>query len=162
METREHKDAASVNQDILLREYENVVKQIIHWDTHFWTKSQFFLVIESAFVAATLQVFREQVTAQAKLPLLVFLSLFLVAGFFNIFLCYVWFRTNRRNREFLRLRFERAREIESELGTLQTFTNDVKKLPKGHGSATWEIHLPTGFIVVWVLLMIAAVILTCS
>jgi hypothetical protein len=159
MQTQEQKDATLSHQDILLKEYESLVSQMIHWDSHFWVKSQFFLVIESAFVAVILQAFKEQVTAQSKLstPLL---FLFLFAGLFNIYLCYVWFRTNRRNREYLRLRFERARQIESELGVLQTFTDDSKKLPKGHGSAAWETHLPTGFIVAWVVLLIAAVVLT--
>ncbi len=150
---------APTHRDILLKEYESLVTQLIHWDSLFWTKSQFFLVIESAFIAVVLQAFKEQVTtASNKLPPAL-LCLFLVAGLFNIYLCYVWFRTNRRNREYIRQRIERALQIESELGVLHTFTDAKQKLPKGHGSANWETHLPTGFIIIWVVLLLGAVVL---
>lgn len=67
MQTQEKNDKISVHEDMLLREYESLVSQIIHWDSHFWTKSQFFLVIESAFIAVVLQAFKEQIVAQSKL-----------------------------------------------------------------------------------------------
>ncbi len=151
--------ATRTTQDILLTEYESVVTQLNHWDSLFWTKSQFFLVIESAFIAVILQGFKEQVTsASGKVPLEL-LFLFFGADLFNIYLCYVWFRTNRRNREYIRQRIARACEIESELGVLQTFTDAKQKVPNDHGSADWETHLPTVFIIVWVVLLVGAVVL---
>jgi hypothetical protein len=147
-------------RDILLKEYESLVAQLIHWDSHFWSKSQFFMVIQSAFIAVVLQAFKELVASSSNKPSPTLLYLFLFIGLFNVYLCYVWFRTNRRNREYLRQRSERAVQIESELGVLRTFTDGKEKLPKGHGSANWETHLPTGFIIVWVVLLTGAVILT--
>jgi hypothetical protein len=157
MQSSEQKNISST-QEMLLREYQSLIPQITHWDSHFWTKSQFFMVIESAFLAIILQGIKNQITPQNKPSSLLFYIFFFI-GAFNIYLCYVWFRTNRRNREYLILRFERAIQIEAELGgMLRTFTTDLEKLPKGHGSATWEIHLATGFIIVWLTLMVAAII----
>jgi hypothetical protein len=139
--------------DLLLEEYKGIIPQIIHWDSHFWNKSKFFLTFESAFLAGTILTLRENVSTGKALSVSLFWILVGVAVF-NLYLSYVWFRTNRRNREFLELRFRRAREIEAALGGIQKiFTNDPLQLTKGHGSAYWEIHLATGFAVAWVVLL---------
>jgi len=144
---------------ILLQEYQSAVSQIIHWDSLFWTKSRFFLVIESAFIAVILHTFKEIVVVPQEELLPTFLSLLVFVGLLNVYLCYVWFRTNRRNREYLRLRFERVRPIEGEFDeVLKTFTYQEENMHEGHGSAGWETHLPTVFIATWVgLVAVAAV-----
>lgn len=143
---------SSLAQDeILMREYDSVVKQIIHWDSHFWHKSQFFLAIQSVFVIGALKILIEQIS----IPL----SLLFAVTIFNIYLCYVWFRTNRRNREYIDLRKKRALDIESDKrlqDVLLTFRSDEKNLSKSHQSAWWEIRLPYVFIVAWIGLFILA------
>ena len=140
----------------LLREYESLVLQIIHWDSHFWTKSRFFLAIESAFIVVALQIFKLRVLGELESHSTLMVVLIFV-GLLNIYLCYVWFRTNRRNREYLRIRFKRARAIENKFDeALQTFTDEKKELHERHGSATWETHLATAFIIAWILLLAGA------
>lgn len=149
--------------DILMKEYDNVVKQIIHWDSNFWHKSQFFLVIQSAIVVAVLQTLKEQFFKADPMPSTL-LWLLIVTVMFNIYLCYVWFRTNRRNREYIRVRTTRARDIEADQrlqGILNTFLSDQNQLPVAHRSAEWETHLPTGFIVIWLTLLLFAIYKYC-
>jgi hypothetical protein len=144
-------------REILLKEYESLVTQFVHWDSLFWSKSQFFLLIQSAFIAIFLQAFKENVTpSQTNFPPRL-LCLFLLIALFNIYLCCVWFITNRRNREYLQQRAERAIQIESDLKVLRTFT-DGRNLPKGHRSSNLETHLPTAFIIAWVVLMALVVL----
>jgi hypothetical protein len=95
------KESSLPPDEMLMKEYQCVVEQIIHWDSHFWRKSQFFLVIQSAFIAGVLQNLKDWVVRPAPMPFLMFL-LFAQLTIFNIYLCYVWFRTNRRNREYPR------------------------------------------------------------
>ena len=136
-------------EDLLLEEYKGLIPQIIHWDSHFWNKSKFFLTFESAFLAGTLIALRDNVIQGKIISVTLFVALIGIV-IFNLYLSYVWFRTNRRNREFLELRFQRAREVETELGGVQKlFTNDPLKLSKDHGSARWETHLATGFAIAW-------------
>ncbi len=142
--------------EILMREYESIVKQIIHWDSHFWNKSNFFVAIQSAFIVVVLKEIKEQILGVSKIPLSFFILFIIIVTLFNIYLCYVWFRTNRRNREYVRDRTARAREIESHKklkGILKTFRYPNERLPECHQSAEWEIHIPTGFIVVWLILI---------
>ena len=146
-------------EDLLLEEYKGLISQIIHWDSHFWNKSKFFLTFESAFLAGTLIALRENVAPGKVLSSTLFVALIGVVAF-NLYLSYVWFRTNRRNREFLELRFRRAREVEAELGSVQKlFTNDPLLLPKDHGSARWEAHLATGFALAWVAVFCGLIVL---
>src|SRR5437016_10055636 len=89
-------------QDLLLEEYKGLIPQIVHWDSHFWNKSKFFLTFESAFLAGAIVAMRDFATDSKPLPNALMLAL-LAATVFNWYLSYVWFRTNRRNREFLEL-----------------------------------------------------------
>ena len=132
--------------EILMREYDSVVKQIIHWDSHFWHKSQFFLAIQSAFVIGALTILTRQT------PILFGVTIF------NIYLCYVWFRTNRRNREYINLRTKRAKDIEADKrlqDILRTFRSEKENLSSCR-SAEWEVHIPIVFIVAWMALSIFA------
>ena len=152
-------DKSKTRDDLLLEEYKGLIPQIVHWDSHFWNKSKFFLTFESAFLAGTLVTLRENIAAGKVLSNSLLLALVGIV-LFNLYLSYVWFRTNRRNREFLELRFRRARDIEAELGGVQKlFTNDPLQLSKGHGSASWETHLATGFAVAWIALLLGAIVM---
>jgi len=157
--------------EILIKDYDSIVRQIIHWDSHFWHKNQFFLAIQSAFMVVVLKVIKEKILNVPEISLkeislkeillkLDLLFLFTVVTFFNIYLCWVWFKTNRRNREYLELRMRRAREIEADSrlqGLLRTFRKDKRILHrnpfKKHGSAGWENHIPCGFIALWLVLL---------
>jgi len=146
-------------ENLLLEEYKGLIPQIIHWDSHFWNKSKFFLIFESAFLGGTLIALRESVVVEEVFPFPLFIALIGVVAL-NLYLSYVWFRTNRRNREFLELRFRRAREVEAELGSVQKlFRNDLQLLSSAHSSARWEIHLATGFAVVWVAVFCGLIVL---
>ncbi len=144
--------------EILKNEYDSIVKQIIHWDSLFWHKSKFFLAIQSAFLAVVLNEVKEQILTSYK-DLRSLFILFLTVAVFNIYLCYVWFRTNRRTREYLKFRIERALEIEDDKdkklsGILRTFRYTKEHLPECHKSAVFETHIPTAFIVVWTILIV--------
>jgi len=81
---------------------------------------------------------------------------------FNIFLCYVWFRTNRSNREYLKVRFERALQIEDDpdmsnviqLYHLQQLILKDSRYAK-HSSSWWETQLPSAFMIAWFAIVIA-------
>lgn len=144
---------------LLLEEYKGLIPQIVHWDSHFWNKSKFFLTIESAFLVGSLYALKEYLIMNNTIPKSLFLLLLIVVAF-NLYLSYVWFRTNRRNREYLELRFQRAREIEEKLGkVMEIFTNDPLKLPRCHRGASWEIHLATCFAAVWIILVGVSVLI---
>lgn len=146
-------------EDLLLEEYKGLIPQIIHWDSHFWNKSKFFLTFESAFLAGALVALNDFARHGTKVPMPMLFALF-AATIFSLYLSYVWFRTNRRNREYLELRFKRAREIEAALGSVQSlFTNDPLLLPKDHGSSGWETHLPIAFGIAWIATLIGALFL---
>jgi hypothetical protein len=144
--------------DVLLREYEIVARQIEHWDNLFWRTSQFFLAQQSVLLAAVGGWVSGQFAEDAtNLP-----SSWVVlaaAVISNIWLNYVWFRANRRNREYLEVRFARAQQIEDDPAMrgvlagyrLQTATLRDPKHAK-HSNSQFEIHLPTVFMLAWVML----------
>jgi len=150
------------NKEILIREYETITHQIIHWDKFFWEKSQFFLAVESALLAGAILELRKLF----KLPSPIRasdLTILLVVVIFNLFLCYVWFRTSRSNREYLRVRFQRALRIESDprlRGVLQLYHEQDNMLAqpqfRKHSSSKWELHIPSAFGIAWVGLLLAA------
>jgi hypothetical protein len=142
-------------------EYENLPALIAHWDAHFWQKSQWFFAVESALLGAVGFALKDTFlsgVAPAR-PTLLFL---VAACVFNFWICYVWFRTNRTNREYLDPLLERGREIEAahlkdEIGTFSA-QKRFQTLPKHrrHSSRRWEKHLPSGFALAWAALLLAA------
>ena len=66
-------------QDLLLEEYKGLIPQIVHWDSHFWNKSKFFLTFESAFLAGAIVAMRDFATDSKPLPNALMLAL-LAAG----------------------------------------------------------------------------------
>lgn len=137
-------------RELLKQEYDNIFTQIEHWDNQFWTKSRFFLLIESAFLGGGLQIASSNLSngVVTSRPL-VLLGIF--ASLFNIFLSYVWFRSIRRNREYIEPRVERARKIErlidSELAWRSFISQD--EFLSSKGSSNWELKLPLSFMLVW-------------
>jgi hypothetical protein len=161
-------DEPNCRRDFLLREYENLPQLIAHWDAHFWQKSQFFFAVESLLLAAVAVAFRQTFLKGAPPTLQEFRAL-IGLSVFNFWLCYVWFRTNRSNREFLGPLLTRARAIEralaagSDFKTAEdrpTFTvqwQSLREPPRDrHSSHWWENHLPTGFALSWVAALVTA------
>jgi hypothetical protein len=138
------------DRELLKQEYDNVFAQIEHWDNQFWTKSRFFLLLESAFLGVAFQFAGTNLINDVTLSVDI-VALGLVVCLFNIYLAYVWFRSVRRVREYLEPRVERARQIEllveSEVAWNSFIQQDEHVSSKG--SSRWEIHLPTSFIVMW-------------
>ncbi len=148
--------------ELLMREYETITTQIVHWDTFFWHKSQFFLAIESVSLGLIVQRLSIEIVDNMPMHPNLFL-MFVAVALFNFFLCYVWFRTNRRNREYLDVRFKRALQIENEPGIIDVvqlyrFQQATLKNPKytKHSSSPWEIYLPIAFILAWFVSLIGA------
>ena len=149
-------------QEILIREYETITDQIIHWDKFFWQKSQFFLAIESVLLAGVslrLSVEFSRAEPISDHDFVLFIVLFI----FNLYLCYTWFRTSRSNREYLRVRFARALQIEQDpamkgILKLYTYQDEMLNQPqyKKHGSNRWELHIPTIFALAWTATLVAA------
>lgn len=143
-------------------EYSNLPALIAHWDAHFWHKSQWFFGVESLILAAVGIAFKDTFLDgfAPKRP-----GFFFLVGscVFNFWICYVWFRTNRANREFLTPLLHRAREIETEflkneMGTFSAQQNSLTGWKHAqHSSHQWENHLPSGFALAWAVgLLVAA------
>jgi hypothetical protein len=142
----------TVSQQILLEKYKLLVTQIIHWDTLFWSKSKFFLAIETAFLATVGAVHSPPLKGKfldaASAPYVV-----IILALFNIFLCYVWHRTNKRNLQYRRFKIDEFMEIEKRMPELAIFSGDAAKIliPKSGRSARWEMSLPFAFALLWCL-----------
>ena len=147
-------------RDFMLREYENLPALIAHWDSHFWQKSQWFFAVESVLLAAVGVAFKDTFLSAVTATRPAFL--FLIAScVFNFWICYVWFRTNRSNREFLGPLLKRARDIEEAIlkDETGTFSAQRKSLTspesERHSSHRWENHLPSGFALAWAAALLA-------
>lgn len=138
-------------QQMLLEKYKLLATQIIHWDTLFWSKSKFFLGIQTAFLA----LFGAAGTVAFKHPLfskpMVDIGLVLV-GVFNFYLCFVWYKTNVRNLQYRKFKIDEFREIERRLPVLTIFDpHTVRRyLPPSDSSSDWEKFMPLAFGFVWV------------
>lgn len=153
--------------DFMLREYEKLPQLIAHWDSHFWVKSQFFFAVESVFLAAGAVAFKKTLLqVNGDDPGVNGLVSLVGLCVFNFWLNYVWFRTNRSNREYLTHLFKRARAIERTLVATSPdippednpiFTgqwNSLQQSESNRGSSWWEIHLPTGFAISWAVVLV--------
>lgn len=147
--------------EVLLREYETITGQITHWDTHTWRKSQFFLAIETFWLAIIVNQIIKVITDDKSLIDAKMFLIIIGVVIFNIFICYVWFRTSRRNDTYLDVRFMRARDIEKKLGmkdALHLYRDQYQKLAKleiiKQRSRPWEVHLSSAFVVAWFLILI--------
>ncbi len=161
------------HEKLLLALYKAISDQIIHWDAFFWSKSQFFLAVQSgALFAVTTWL----VKLPPTIPIEGWISelLALLVGL-NLFLCVAWLRTGRNNREFLNIRFQVAKVMEQEmkipLFALYTYQNwlrgdtdsaDVtptkkrRSLPSHH----LEISIPTALMVVWMFLLLRTLVIS--
>lgn len=149
--------------DQLVTEYEQIGAQINHWDSLSWQTSNFFLAVEAVFLAATVQL----IYSELKEPGPSFLrvaALLLAAVVFNWIICFVWFRINRRNREYLEVRFKRALQIEAHPGiAMRVYTQEHDQLTqpnhRRHSTKNLEKHIPTIFAAAWLVIGVGAVMI---
>jgi len=149
--------------DQLVNEYGQLTTQIIHWDSLSLKKDQFYFAVVGVFLIAVVKVIYDEITKVGTSPFLV-VALIVLAGVFNLFMCIVWFKTNRRNREWLDVRFDRAREIETSQGiefrilSLQDKRFDEPEY-EGHATSKLVLYIPIIFFVVWVAVICLSVAL---
>jgi hypothetical protein len=147
----------------MCREYESLPALIAIWGNLSWQKSQFFFAVESVFLAG-IGVALKDTFVEGKAPAPAAFLMLVGACVFNFWICYVWFRTNRSNREYLNPLLQRAQEIEVALlndkADKATFSAQSRSLReperKRHSSERWERHLPTGFAAAWAAALLAA------
>jgi hypothetical protein len=141
-------------QQILLEKYKLLVTQIIHWDTHFWNKSKFFLTIETALLGTIGAILspslKGKIFESVTTPYLT-----IILALFNVFLCYVWHRTNKRNLQYRQLKIDEFVAIERLMPELNLFSADSVKMmiPNSGRSARWEMSLPFAFALLWCLVL---------
>lgn len=138
-------------QEMLLEKYKLLVTQIIHWDTHFWSKSKFFLGIQTAslglFAAAGAAEFRHPFFSKPMVQIGI-----VAAAVFNLYLCLVWYKTNVRNLQYRKFKIAEFLAIERRLQTLTIFDEHTTRrfLPASDSSSGWEKFMPLAFGFVWV------------
>lgn len=139
---------------MLLEKYKLLVPQIIHWDTHFWNKSKFFLGVQTAFLAAfgaaASSIIKHEFFSKSMIdPILV------AAGIFNIYLCFVWFKTNVRNLQYRAFKIAEFLAIERRLSVLTIFDAFAVKrfLPPSASSSGCERFMPLAFGFAWVFVL---------
>ena len=141
-----------------IKEYEQLTAQIIHWDSLSLRKDQFFLAVEGLFIIAAGQLLRPHLADLCPLPTHVII-LITVMAIFNCFLCWVWFKTVRRNREWLDVRLKRAEEIENkndiEFRILRRQDSEFKEYG-GHEAHKLVLKVPIAFALLWILLLFVA------
>lgn len=140
-------------------EYEQLTGLITHWDGHTWHKSNFFFAVETVMLGGMGIAFQSQFVNGVPAGFSQ-LMLFTAVAMFNMWLCYVWFRTSRSNRDYLRPLFIRARVIEAELGDERGVYTDQRNFIEDaklsqHGSSGYEIHVPNVFALAWLVAWMA-------
>ena len=145
---------------LMCREYDNLPALIALWGGLSWQKNQFFFGVESVLLAGIGVVLKDTFVYGNAPPPPAF-QMLMGASVFNFWICYVWFRTNRSNRNYLSPLLLRARELEvALLNDTATFSAQLKYLleptRKRQTSERWERHLPTGFAVAWAAALLAA------
>jgi hypothetical protein len=149
--------------DLLSAQIKAVSDQVVHWDNFFWSKSSFFMAVESAGLLGIAKVYADHPGHLSQ----AFSVMFVVAALLNLYLCLVWLRTARRNRDFLNMRFQYGAALERALKNpdfcLYTY-QDWKRNPQnqkmsGPESHHLEIKIPIAFAIVW-LLILACVFVT--
>jgi len=148
------------SHQFMCREYEHLPALIALWGGLSWQKTQFFFGVESVFLAG-IGVALKETFIEGRVPAHPAFLMLMGASVFNFWICYVWFRTNRSNREYLNPLLQRACEIEvALLNETATFSVQRKSLRaperKRHSSEWWERHLPTGFAIAWAATLLAA------
>ncbi|MBM9578182.1 hypothetical protein JWG45_13575 [Leptospira sp. 201903070] len=142
-----------------LAEYDQVIKQIIHWDSHFWAKNQFFLAVETAFLLGAIKGIFDILNQKQEIDLIIFLSGMCVI-LLNLYLCYVWRLTSIRNRFYLTARIERAKTLEEAIGSFKTFSDGKYKSIKKRSVSSFENFIPNSFGIVWVVIFIILLYIT--
>jgi hypothetical protein len=149
-------------EELLMKEYEAVTALIVHWDKFFYETSKFYLIIESALLAIVISRLSDELAdKQPMLQQLIFLVIFITL--LNLFLCYVWFRANRSCREYLKVTFNRALQIENDpilKGIIQLYHFEQDSLSQkryvNHSSSWWEVNVPIVFMIAWSACLILA------
>jgi hypothetical protein len=152
-DTQRHADEKK--GEYLMAEYHSVTAQLIHYDSLFWTKAQFYMAFEGIVLLATLNKYLSYSSGTKPMTITVFFLLLLLVTL-NVGLCWVWMRTGLRNRVFLKSRFRRAEQIEKQKpinNIIKQFHYQNKYLKEnqlGQGSHQWEACIPLFFILIWV------------
>ena len=148
--------------DILLKEYEIASQEFINLDNSFWTVSKFYVAIQSALLTAMGYLLIGEINKDGVMDTHLFV-LFVSASVLNFFICYFWFRSLRRIREYMEVYVARSRIIEMQ--------DDLKGLPKlyqkigkdlytpkkrRHRSSPCEKLLPFLFFAVWIAILLMA------
>ena len=131
------------------------MKQFIHWDAHYWQKHQFFFLIQSAFILGAGKLITDEVykcsAANAVVIPVFILWLALALSILNLFLCYVWLKTSKRNRLYLKSRIHRAKELENEIKPLvmKSFNNPMLNHIADGSVSKLENNVPKAFMGLW-------------
>lgn len=135
--------------EVLIEEYKIISNQIIHWDKQYWIKNNFFLAIESLFLTGFSVILLK---GKINIDLSLF-SLLIFQIIFNILICLIWRSSCLRTKDFIKVRFERAKKIEKKLGKIRLYRNHDNEiyLPKHNASGQKESLLPLLFILLWVI-----------
>ena len=144
---------------LIFHEYDNLTAHVALYGNLSWQKSQFFFAVESIAFAGVSVGFKDTFL-RGTIPQTPALLLLIVVCLFNLWLCYVWFSTNRRNREYLEPLLHRAREIEHTLNhddaTYSVQWSVLEAKPKRRvRTSVLERHIPTGFAIAWTIILLA-------
>lgn len=141
-----------LKKDILMKEYEIVSNQITYWDNQYWTKQKFFISVEGLFLSGTSFLLNNQIF-QVKSIRLQTLVFFLIA--FNIVMCFIWFISCKRTKEYIDLRMKRAKNIEKYFKVTKLYRYHDNKffLKQSNFSGKLERHIPTAFMVLWFIIL---------
>lgn len=141
--------------ELMCREYDNLPALISLFGSLSWQKNQFFFTVESVAFAGVGVAFKSTFL-DGTAPAVPALVLLIGICVFNFWICYVWFRTNRRNREYVDAILQRASAIEKELVSNDKATFSAMPKQRQHSSSRWELHIPSSFAVAWTVALLTA------
>ena len=152
--------------DALVAQYQILSAHAVHWLSHVWHVNQFFVAVESLFLAGTaIKLAETLATSIRPAPQLYVLFIVLIA--FNVILCYIWFRTHRRNFEYLEARFTLLKEFEAN-PDLAPFLEPIFQRAeerlrptdtyRARSSRRFELFIPKLFILGWFALALVLLI----
>jgi hypothetical protein len=159
--------------ELLMHEYDAISEQIIHFDSQFWTMSQFFVAVEAVSLGVVAQWLLPALQAGAQgnaaVPHSAAAAAVCMAGGVNLFLSYSWFRTGRSQLEYTGARFERARQLEDERvldHRLRLYHTADAYLHQpclaNHGSRWWVRHVPSAFVLSWLAVLATGALIALS
>ncbi|PJE03039.1 MAG: hypothetical protein CK427_06195 [Leptospira sp.] len=139
-------------KDILLKEYEIVSDQITYWDNQYWTKQKFFISVEGLFLSGSSFLLNNEMFREDNIELQ---TLFFSLIAFNIVMCFIWFISCKRTKEYIDLRMKRAKNIEKyiKVAKLYRYHDNKFYLKQCNFSGKLERHIPSVFMVLWFIIL---------